>query len=448
MSVQVTLSQDKVEAMVEVRRRGKEDRIEMADLKVALEAAGVRYGIDEDACQQVIDSVNERPPGSPVRQAVAKGTPAVDGEAGSFKLVVEYERDTVGIEDESGSIDFHERGSFTPIEKDQLIAEIVLATNGTPGMDVRGEEIKPQPGKGASLTAGSGTSLVGAQLRATREGDLRCIDDRIEVTDLIRVSGDLDFDMGSIECEGSVSVEGDVLPGFQIRAGGDVTIGGVGDTAEVTANGAVVIRQGVTRESRVTAKAQIKVGYVNNSYLESEGQITISKEALHSTVVSGDSVSVSGRVVGGGLHAQKDVEVGVAGHWNGQRTTLAAGVDPLKNLRQAKLTAQVKQAEAVRAKIQKMKDLVEPEEDAAIEGWLSRAMTKQEKSSEELTQLEEEDVSLAKCFVKVRKEAHPGVRIQIGPGELSIEDEYRSATFQYDSESGEVVGLFGSGGEK
>ena len=335
-------------------------------------------------------------------------------------------------------------------------------------MNVRGEEIKAQPGKGASLTAGSGTSLVGDQLRATRAGDLHCIDDRIEVTDLIRVSGNLDFDMGSIECEGSVSVEGDVLPGFQIRAGGDVTIGGVVDTAEVTADGAVVIRQGVIRESRVTAKAQIKVGYVSNSYLESEGQITISKEALHSTVVSGDSVSVSGRVVGGGLHAQKEVEVRVAGHWNGQPTTLAAGVDPLKNLRQAKLTAQVKQAEVVRAKVQKMKDLAEPGQGAAIERLLSgdltgiesipfvgvpitvddAQVTKQEKSSEELDKLKQEEVSLADCFVKVRKEAHPGVRIQIGPGELSIDDEYRSATFHYDRESGEVVGLFGSGGDK
>jgi uncharacterized protein (DUF342 family) len=74
---------------------------------------------------------------------------------------------------------------------------------------------------------------------------LRCVDERVEVIDLIKVSGNLDYNTGSIECEGSVRVEGDVLPDFHIRAGGDVSIGGVVDAAEVTAGGAVVVRQGI-----------------------------------------------------------------------------------------------------------------------------------------------------------------------------------------------------------
>jgi uncharacterized protein (DUF342 family) len=82
-------------------------------------------------------------------------------------------------------------------------------------------------------------------LRATGGGDLRCADNRIEVRDLIRVPGNLDFGMGSIECVGSVSVEGDIPPEFHIRAGGDGTIGGVVDAAEVTTGGSAKASYGV-----------------------------------------------------------------------------------------------------------------------------------------------------------------------------------------------------------
>ena len=178
---------------------------------------------------------------------MARGTPALDGDDGSIEMAVESGRQDIGIESESGTIDFHERGAFTPIEKEQLIARGVRPTPGTPGKDVRGEEVKAEPGKRASLTAGSGTALTagGTELRATRAGALRFSGDRIEVSDLIRVSGNVDFEMGSVECEGSVTVEGDVMPGFRIRAGGDVSIGGVVDSAEVKAAGTVTVRQGV-----------------------------------------------------------------------------------------------------------------------------------------------------------------------------------------------------------
>ncbi len=440
-----------MEAVAEVKRK-QDEELDVPSIKRALEVSDVSYGVSEEECEALVKLVNERPAGGPVRIAVARGVPAVDGEDGTVRMVVEGERDSVGVEDDSGHIDFHERGSFTPIEKDQLIAELTLPTSGTPGKNVCGEELAAQTGERPSLTAGQGTTLAagGTELRASRSGDLRSMDGRIEVTDLIRVPGNLDFDMGSIECEGSVRVEGDVLPEFHIRAEGDITIGGVVDAAEVTAGGDVVIRQGIVRGGRVTAKGSIKVGYVSNSYMESEGDVSILKEALHSTVLSANSITVpaSGRVVGGRLHAQKGIEAGVAGDLNGHRTTLGAGIDPMKNLQEAKLEARIRQAEAVETKVGKMKELVSPERLEEIDELISKESTKRKESASELDRLQEEGVNLGECMIKIRKEAHPGVRIQIGRGELAIDDEYRSATFHYDQESGEVVGLFGSGGDK
>ena len=435
-----------MEAVVEVQCQ-EDESLSLELIKKRLDEAGVCHGIDDALCAELIDSVSKAALGGRLRQAVARGTLPVHGDDGSIEMAVESERQDIGIESESGTIDFHERGSFTPIEKEQLIARVVPPTPGTPGKNVRGEEIHAEPGKRASLTAGSGTALTagGTELRATRAGDLRFSGDRIEVSELIRVSGNLDFEMGSIECEGSVTVEGDVMPEFHIQAGGDVKIGGVVDSAEVKAAGTVTVRQGVIRGGRVSAGGELKVGYVSGSYLESDANVTILREAVHSTVVSGDSIAVpgSGRVVGGSLQAKKRIEVGVAGHENGVATVLATGVTPLEELQEAKLKAQIKRTAAIQAQIGKIKDLAEPDQHARLDQLASSQEARQEQSAEDIDQ--KESGGLSECGIKVSRAVHPGVCIRIGPSELAIVEEHRSAKFQYYEDTGEVIGVYSGG---
>jgi len=239
-----------MEAVAEVKA-ARDEVLDLSAIKEALETASVSYSISDESCEELAQLITEEPSGRPVRLAIARGTLQVDGEAGSVRMIIESDRDAIGVADESGTIDFHNRGSFTFVEKGQLIAKIVSHTSGTAGKNVCGGVIPARAGERAALSAGEGASLVagGTELRATRDGDLRRTDDRIEVTELIRVPGNLDFDLGSIECEGSVRVEGDVLPEFHIRAGGNVTIGGGVDGAEVTAGGEVIVRQGDSGQS-------------------------------------------------------------------------------------------------------------------------------------------------------------------------------------------------------
>src|SRR6185295_8675210 len=133
------------------------------------------------------------------------------------------------------------------------------------------------PGERARLTPGQGTRLEagGTELRAIRHGDLRCLGDVIEVLDIIKIAGNLDYSVGSIECDGPVRVEGDVLPGFHIRAGGDVFVGGVVEGAEITTRGSIVVGQGILGGSRVCANRKITLGYIRESYLECDGPVGI-----------------------------------------------------------------------------------------------------------------------------------------------------------------------------
>ncbi len=442
MAIVVRVSFDKMEAIVEVERQTDEP-LDVDAIRRALAEAGVTYGVDDKACSDLVESVNQAPPGSRAATTIARGTPPIHGENGRIEMAVEYARNPIGQLRDSGSMDFHERGSFTPITKGQLIAQVILPTAGTPGSDVRGGALRPNAGQRARLTAGQGTRLEagGTELRAARAGDLRCSGDLIEVMDIIRVPGNLDYAAGSIECEGPVRVEGDVLPGFHIRAGGDVWIGGVVDSAEVTSAGAVTVLQGVLKDSSIVAKRSIAVGYVREAYLESDGNIVISREAVNSTVVCGDSISIpeAGRVVGGRLLAQTSVVAGVAGQEKGLPTVLAAGVDPLRELRAARLAADIRETHGIRNRVTKIRELSAADRHAIIDQLLARLSAKHAGTAEELAKLREKTIHPAECRITIKRKIYPGVRIRIGQEELQIEDELPGATFHYDAESGQII---------
>ncbi len=436
-----------MEAAVDIERQTDEpdEPLDADAIKCVLAEAGIQHGIDDDACGQLAESANALPVGGRITQIVARGTAALDGEDGRIEMAVEYHRDQIGLEHDFGKIDFHQRGAFTGIEKGQLIATIVLPTPGTPGVNVFGKEIKAQAGKPAVFRAGQGTKVEAnrTELRATRTGDLKCAGELIEVMDMIRVPGNLDFAVGNIDCEGPVRIQGDVLPGFHVHAGGDVMIAGVVDSAEVNSSGTVIVSQGVLRGSRIYAKKGIVVGYVRESYLESESTIKVVNEAVNSTVISADNIAVSssGRVVGGRLLARHQIEVGIAGHANGIPTVLAAGVNPLDEFHAAKLEANIHRTIKREAVVDRMKQLATPDTHAALEQLAAQQTTKRERHMEALADLNQNAVAHADSRIKVGAAIYPGVVIRIGPAELPIKSEQSGGTYTYDTDSGEVVGV-------
>jgi len=442
MAIVVKIGPDGMGATVDIDRNGDE-AVLVESVLHALAEAGVTCGVDAVACNEIVSAINQQPSVRTISRTVARGTPPIQGEAGNLELVVEYKRNTVGLPGEFGSIDFHERGSYTPIAMGQLIANIKLPTAGSPGKDVRGNEIPTTPGERARFTAGHGTKLEagGTELRATRHGDLRCSGDVIEVMDIIKVAGNLDYSAGSIECDGPVRIEGDVLPGFHIRAGGDVFVGGIVDAAEITTRGSLVVGQGVLGGSRICVNGKVTLGYVRESYLECDGPIAILKEAVNSTVVSGESITIPGnaRVVGGRLFARNRIEVGTAGSAKGIPTTLAAGVNPLKELRAAMLASEIHRADTVQKRIGKLKNMASPDQHAVLDHILSLASAKRDDHAEELEALQAGEINAENCRVQVKNEIHTGVRICIGKGEMTMKEERRNATFYYDVGSGQVV---------
>jgi uncharacterized protein (DUF342 family) len=446
MAIVIKVSDDRMDAVAEVDRL-TEEPIGLEALKQALTDARVAYGIDEAACNELVTAVNDGSVGLKHARRLAHGTPPVSGENGSFELAVDYSRNPVGTITDAGTVDFHDHGPFTPITQGQLIAHIALPTPGTPGKDVLGSEIKTVPGVKAAITSGAGTKFEagGSELRATRNGDLRCSGDLIEVLDIIRVPGNIDYAVGNIDCEGPVRVEGDVLAGFHIRAGGDVYIAGVVDSAEVTAAGTITVSQGVLGGSIISARKGVKAGYLRDAYVESDENIFVAREILNSTIVCGNTITIadSGRVVGGRLFAQNRIETGSAGNEKGVPTALTAGVNPLQQLRAAKLNAEMERSRAVRKRVGKMREIATTKNQGVLDQLLARLTEKNAKNTQELEKLAAYKASLAGCRIRVRRDIHPGVTVRIGNDDLQVAHESRNVTFHYDDTAHQVVQVQG-----
>ena len=70
---------------------------------------------------------------------------------------------------------------------------------------------------------------------------------------------------------------------------------------------------------------------------------------------------------------------------------------------------------------------------------------RQERSAEASAELKKESVAFSECGINVSRAVHPGVRIRIGPSELAIVEEHRSAKFHYYEDAGEVIGVYSGG---
>ncbi|MFN3428630.1 MAG: DUF342 domain-containing protein, partial [Candidatus Sericytochromatia bacterium] len=186
--------------------------VPVAKVDEALAEAGVSVGIDKDALLRV----SQYPSSEPV--LVAKGVPAVAGEDAKIEYYFRGGSQKAGqpLEMSDGRVDFRELGYIENVTKGQVLATKTPPTLGLPGQNVPGEELPARNGKDVALRAGTNAMLSEDELSviALIDGQPKQDGSRISVQPIIVVAGDVDFSTGNINFQGSVKINGNVLPGF------------------------------------------------------------------------------------------------------------------------------------------------------------------------------------------------------------------------------------------
>ena len=323
---------DAMQAWATIKPAHAGKALEPDSVYLALGEAGVTYGIDEAAVSAACSS-NEA-----ARVLVAAGVPAENGEDARFELLVADARDRTPHLDDRGLIDFREQGAIPTVSVDQPLMRRIPATPGKAGLNVRGEAIEPVPGKNESFAE----NLVGARvatddanlLRAAVSGQpVRC-GNGVNVESVLHLRG-VNMATGNIAFDGTVNIDGEVLPGMKVHASGDIVVAGVVDNAVLVAGGDIRVAGGIIAKSRVRAGGAVSVRFVENAQVHAGTNIVVEDSALQGELQANNQIIVGvkstqrGRLAGGSARAMMLIRTPILGSSTGGVTQLLLGVNPV-----------------------------------------------------------------------------------------------------------------------
>ena len=281
-------------------------------LRERLEAAGVTSGIIEDV-------LRDFDPPRPLLDVscVARGEAPTIGQDASISFAFDRDPQFNPVERQDGSFDYHATAIERFVEAGAVLATRQPPVPGMPGRDVLGRELDPPIVRDEPLSAlaGRGTEVQGETLIATEAGRPSLTGNRVEVSPVYEVAGDLDYSVGNIEFSGNVVVRGDVKPGFSIVAGGSVVVHGVTEGASIKAERDITLARVVGgHETALEAGGDLIAQYLHNAAATATGALKVAKEIVNCTIdAERVSMPTNGRVVGGSLNVRVEVDVGTLG---------------------------------------------------------------------------------------------------------------------------------------
>lgn len=280
---------------------------------------------------------------------IAKGNPVVRGK--DAQIIYHFETSPTATPKllEDGSVDFHELNLFTSVKQGNLLAELIPEVPGEKGKDVFGNDVPAARVKKGVLKYGRNIRLSEDKLKIYSEvdGDVKLEGDTVFVSNTYTVPADVDTSTGDIHYEGNVFVTGNVRSGFKIEASGDIEVNGVVEGATLIAGGNIVLKRGVQGMSKGSLEAgnDIVTKFIESCNVKA-GHTINTGSSLHSDLVAGESVIVSGRkgfLIGGTISAGTRIEASVFGNKMNTNTILKVGVEPEVMDRFKDLTTSIKE---------------------------------------------------------------------------------------------------------
>ena len=301
-------------------------RVRRDTLNEAIAHKSIVKGLLDEALEAITGG--SHPVGLPI--VIALGRPPRN----ELASPLEYQFDQTGIcisFREDASVDYRNVMRLSFIKKDGLLVRKGERTPGEKGWTVIGHEVPFKVESEKPLPKGPNTyvSQDNKELRASIDGHIEVHDGQVSVGEVFTVEGDVDYHTGNIDFDGSVVVGGDVLPGFEVKARGNVEVFGSVDDGIIEAGGDVVVQYGIFSKGRgyVTAKGDVKAWHLENVAVNAR-RIHVNSSAVNSRLNAEEIVEVAGNpgtLVGGVATAKDYVFANYIGSELGTRTDVVVG---------------------------------------------------------------------------------------------------------------------------
>ncbi|MBN1846709.1 MAG: DUF342 domain-containing protein [Sedimentisphaerales bacterium] len=298
----------------------------------------------------------------PQPMVIAQGDPPVHDENGQIELLYKTSQGdaATGEAQEDSPQSFYERSNIQRVRAGQPLLRLIPPREGQDGRDIFGKPIARKRGRQAQLSLGANVRLEDDVVYATANGKLEYSGERVSVSDVLEIAGNVDFSIGNIDFDGSVIVARNVLDLFKIRSHASVTVRGIIEAAEVQAEGDLTCQGGMTGKEKglFIAGGTIETKYITNATVRAGKDVVVRMEVVNCDLICRGALRIeSGLLVGGRTVATGGLRVRTLGSEACVNTPVEVGIDD--NLRQTYLRV-APEIEQLRRKAEKVRQIVEP----------------------------------------------------------------------------------------
>ena len=324
----VRISYDEMEAYLLLPTPAYGVPYKLSEIMETIKISGVKIGVDQEKVKTMVEE------GWYDREClIAEGIRPVNGVDAFFEFHFDTNFNKTPTRREDGTVDYWSIHSLEMVEEGQVIATYTEPVDGSNGMTVKGKLLVAKRGRPLPPLTGKGfvRSEDNKTYTALVEGKIEKSNNRILISQVHEVHGDVGLKTGNIDFRGDVIIHGNVPTGAVIRATGSVTIDGTVEGCLIDANKDVIIRGGMLGGGRGTIKTRgnLHAKFLEYATVKADGQIT-TDSAINCNIVCNDKVFLEGKhasIVGGVIHAAGGVEAYNFGNEYGVKTEIYVGVN-------------------------------------------------------------------------------------------------------------------------
>lgn len=232
--------------------------------------------------------------------------------------------------DQDGKTDYHTGKRYVWVSAGQFVGRFRPPSPGVPGKSVWGDEIPARPGNACPITLDENFEVDSeGRVTALIDGALQVVGTRATVSPSLRVRGYVDFETGDIDFPGAVEITDGVRDQFKVRARGDITIGGLIESAWIETDGSLTCRGGMAAKGggRLLIKGNAELAFLDQAQGEIGGTLTIRREIRNCELtVHGALLCERGTLLGGRVAVRGAVRLGAIGSNAFPPTALTLGL--------------------------------------------------------------------------------------------------------------------------
>ncbi|OQY10772.1 MAG: hypothetical protein B6I28_00235 [Fusobacteriia bacterium 4572_132] len=350
---------------------------------------------------------------------------------------------------ENGSVNFKELNLIENVKKGDILSKKISLTKGINGKDIYNKIIVAKDGKDIIVQKGKNTELLkNGEIISQIDGMVRMKEKKIDVLEVF-VTEKVNITTGNINFNGNVIVKGDVEPGYEVKAEGNIDVTGNIEKANLEANGDIILRGSLYGKGTGTLKSggDIVLNFVEGANLEAKGDIIVNEAIMGSKVISGKSIKVidkKGVVLGGIIRAVDSIEVINLGSSRGVKTRVEVGSNPkimenikLLNNELEKIDKKNFQLTKNITLLQKMKmnnNMPEDKKLLLVELIKAKLSTNQHilEINKKIENMQNELKEVKNATVDVHGICYAGVKIKIGKEYYVVEENMQNVRFYSD----------------